>query len=28
MPLDMNDPMIKETLSVLENYKKEVEAKT
>ena len=27
MPLDMNDPMIKETLSVLENYKKEVEAK-
>jgi len=24
----MNDPMIKETLSVLENYKKEVEAKT
>lgn len=28
IPLDMNDPMIKETLSVLENYKKEVEAKT
>lgn len=27
MPLDINDPMIKETLSVLENYKKEVEAK-
>lgn len=26
MPLDINDPKIKETLSVLESYKKEVEA--
>lgn len=26
MPLDINDPMIKETLRVLESYKKEIEA--